>query len=109
MVTDTYSRIREVIWTGGLPSGDTNNLQYPLYLDTTLTPPQLKTMTINDFIDTFALPSLDQFINGDPQQKGGLYFMTTSASPANATLASATPAAVNSVSNLAAYSAGGIG
>jgi hypothetical protein len=109
MVTDTYSRIREVRWTGGLPSGDTNNLQYPLYLDTTLTPPQLKTMTINDFIDTFALPSLDQFINGDPQQKGGLYFMTTSATPANATLASATPAAVNSVSNLAAYSAGGIG
>lgn len=109
MVTDTYSRIREVRWTGSLPSGDTNNLQYPLYLDTSKTPTQLRTMNVNDFIDTFALPSLDQFINGDPQQKGGLYFMTTSASPANATLASATPAAVNSVSNIAAYSAGGIG
>lgn len=114
MSTDNYSRIREVTDTVAAPSGDANSHEYPLYLyndgdgdddiDT-----QLRSMTLTDFYDTFVSPVLTQFGGGGTtKDKGGTFFMTTSASPTNATLVSATPAAINSVADLTAYSAGGI-
>lgn len=111
LVTDTYSRIREV--TGyTLPTGDVNNSEYPLYAyssDGTDAGNQLYCMTRQDFIDTFVSPALPQFGGGGTtKEKGGTYFMTTNSNPANATVV-ATPAAVNSYANVSAYTAGGIG
>jgi len=114
LTTENYSRIRQVTDTVSAPSGDTNNHEYPLYLyndggidadiDT-----QLRAMTLTDFYDTFVDPVLTQFGGGgQTAAKGGTYFITTTASPANASLVSATPIAINKVADLAAYTAGGI-
>jgi hypothetical protein len=111
MVTDNYNRIRNVYSPGSLPTGDTNNLQYPLYLHDVSGVKQLRAMSIQDFIDTFVIPALDDMTiwsAGTTNQQAGTYFLTTSTSVANATLVSATPVAVNSVANVAAYTAGGI-
>ena len=111
MSTDNYNRLRVVYDSVSLPTGDTNNLQYPLYLWNDGTTTQLRTMSNQDFIDTFvqpALNALDIWSASTTNQQQGTYFLTTSASPANATLVSATPVAVNSEANIAAYTSGGI-
>jgi len=111
MVTDNYNRLREVYPSLSVPTGDTNNLQYPLYLYDVGGVIQLRTMTATDFIDTFVTPALNAMTiwsAGTTNQQAGTYFLTTSATPANATLVSATPVAVNSVANVAAYTADGI-
>lgn len=111
MSTDNYNRLRVVYDSVSLPTGDTNNLQYPLYLWNDGTTTQLRTMSNQDFIDTFvtpALSALDIWSASTTNQQQGTYFLTTSASPSNATLVSATPVAVNSEANIAAYTSGGI-
>lgn len=106
MSTDTYSRIRQINNTGTQPTGDTNNHQFPLYRDSQN---RLRSMTRQDFIDTFVTPSITIITNGGTGLgQGGTYFMTTSSTPTGGTIVSSTPAAVNSVSNLSAYTAGGI-
>jgi len=106
MVTDTYSLLREVRYSSPLDLSDTNNLKFPLYITAT---GNLQAMTVYDFIDTFVTPALPGFTGGGSAlSKGGTYFLTTSNAPANATLVSATPVAVNSVANVAAYSSAGI-
>ena len=111
MVTDNYNRIRVVYDSVSLPTGDTNNLQYPLYLWNDGTTTQLRAMSNQDFIDTFVTPALavlDVWSASTTNQQQGTYFLTTSSNPSNATLVSSTPVAVNSVANIAAYSAAGI-
>jgi hypothetical protein len=111
MVTDNYNRLRVVYPSLSLPTGDTNNLQYPLYLYDDGGVIQLRAMNRQDFIDTCVIPALDTMTiwsAGTTNQQAGTYFLTTSATPANATLVSATPVAVNSVANVAAYTADGI-
>lgn len=108
MSTDTYNRIRIIDNQGTLPTSDTNNLEYPLYL-TSQSPRQLRAMTRQDFIDTFVTPALPMWGGANANEQGGTFFLTTSASPANATIIGSVPAAVNSVANLSAYSSGGIG
>lgn len=111
-VTDNYSRIRVVYDSVSLPTGDTNNTQYPLYLwdsDGSGDNMALRSMSVTDFIDTFVLPVIDQFGGGGQSMaKGGTYYLTTTATPPNATLVSATPAAVNNQANVAGYSASAI-
>lgn len=105
LVTDTYSRIRVIDRSGTEPTSDVNNFEYPLYLTADN---NLRAMTRQDFIDTFVLPALPIIAKGGTNSnQGGTYFLTTSPTPANATVAS-TPVAVNSVSNLSAYTSGGI-
>lgn len=116
-VQDNYNRLRFIKETPTLPTGDSNNLQFPLYLwdvygnDTEW---QLRAMTRQDFVDTFVIPGLDTmmangFFNGsNNKEQNGTYFMTTSSNPANATLVSGTPVAVNSEANVSAYTASGI-
>lgn len=105
MVTDTYSRIRQIQNGGTEPTGDANNLQFPLYLTGT---GDLRAMTRQDFVDTFVTPVIPLIAsNGTALVNGGTYFMTTSAAPTGGTILP-TPAAVNSVANLAAYTSGGI-
>jgi hypothetical protein len=111
MVTDNYNRIRVVYDSVSLPTGDTNNLQYPLYFYDDGGVIQLRAMTNQDFIDSCVIPALDAMTIWSASltnQQSGTYFLTTNASPANATLVSATPVAVNSVANVAAFTAGGI-
>lgn len=111
MVTNNYSRIRIVYDSVSLPTTDTNNLQYPLYLYTVGGVEQLRAMSRQDFIDTFVIPALDAMTIWDAattNAQAGTYFLTTSASPANATLVSPTPVAVNSVADVAAYTSSGI-
>lgn len=108
-VTDNYSRIRVVYDAVSLPTGDTNNFQYPLYLyspDGTDANTHFRAMTVTDFIDTFVTPVLGQFGGGGQSlAKGGTYYLTTTPSPANGTVVSTTPAAVNNEANVAGYSA----
>lgn len=105
MVTDTYSRIRQINNVGTEPTGDANNLQFPLYLTDT---GDLRAMSRQDFVDTFVTPVIPLIAsNGTDLINGGTYFMTTSASPAEGTVLP-TPAAVNSVANIGAYTSGGI-
>lgn len=111
LVTDNYNRIRVVYDSVSLPTTDTNNLQYPLYLYNDGGVIQLRAMTRQDFIDSCVIPALNAMTiwsSSTTNQQSGTYFLTTSTSPANATLVSATPVAVNSVANVAAYTAGGI-
>ena len=106
LTTDTYSRIREIDNTGSQPTGDSNNFQFPLYLDSQ---GRLRAMSRQDFMDTFVTPAIPDIVNGGTgTAQGGTYFMTTSATPTGGTIVSSTPAATNSVSNLAAYSGSGI-
>lgn len=105
MVTDTYNRIRQVNPVTTEPTGDTNNSQFPVYIDEN---GDLRCMTRQDFIDTFVTPSIPLITNGGSGlENGGTYFLTTSTTPTNATILP-TPAAVNSVAILAAYTSGGI-
>ena len=118
LTTDNYNRLRLVYDTVSLPTGDTNNLQYPIYLYNTGSGDDIDThfraMTRQDFIDTFVEPALSQmdtdgFWDGtNNKEQNGTHFITTSASPTNASLVSSTPVAINSQANPAAYTAGGI-
>ena len=112
MVTDNYNRIRIVYDSVTYPATqDTNNLQYPLYLYSTGGATQLRAMTQTDFVDSFVTPALSGLTIWDgtlTNQQQGTYFLTTATTPADATLVSSTPVAVNSVANVAAYTSGGI-
>ena len=55
MVTDNYNRIRVNYDSVSMPTGDSNNVQYPLYLDSNN---HLRAMSRQDFIDTFVSPAL---------------------------------------------------
>ena len=115
MVTDTYNSLRLVYDVDASPfSSDTNNTQFPLYLYSPEGPDGddwptagLRTMTNQDFVQTFIIPTLDQFHGGGSSlEQGGTYFMTTSSAPANATVVGI--AALNQEANPAAYSAASI-
>lgn len=118
MVTENYSRIRINYDSVTMPTGDTNNTQFPLYVwDETGgsnefgTMMQLRAMSRQDFIDTFVLPALEDMSIWDAttnKEQQGTYFLTTSNAPSNASLVSATPVATNREANIAAYTAGGI-
>lgn len=113
-VTDNYNNVRVVYDAVTLPTGDTNNTQYPLYLYSPAGPvgddwvdAGFRAMSNQDFIDTFVLPVLDSFGGGGQTlQKSGTYYMTTSAAPANATIIGT--AALNQQANPAAYAAASI-
>lgn len=106
IVSNDYNRIRVIEDAVSLPTGDTNNLQYPLYFDGT----DLRAMTVTDFIDTF-IPAdvLTQFGGGGyTLAKGGTYYLTTNDTPPNATRVGDTFCARNNVANVAAYTSDGI-
>ena len=113
-VTDNYNNVRVVYDAVTLPTGDTNNTQYPLYLYSPAGPvgddwvdAGFRAMSVQDFVDTFVLPVLDSFGGGGTTlQKSGTYYMTTSAAPANATIIGT--AALNQRANPAAYAAASI-
>ena len=121
LTTDNYNRLRYVLDSVTLPTGDTNDTQYPLYLynaqgsyggENPNNPnTHFRCMTRQDFIDTFVLPALsmmdsDGFYNGTNNiEQNGTYFLTTTNAPTNATVVSNTPVAINSEANAGAYQA----
>ena len=113
-VTDNYNNVRVVYDAVTLPTGDTNNTQYPLYLYSPAGPvgddwvdAGFRAMSVQDFVDTFVLPVIDSFGGGGQTlQKSGTYYMTTSAAPANATIIGT--AALNQQANPASYAAASI-
>lgn len=112
--TDNYSRLRLVTDSVSLPTGDSNNLQYPLYLHNDGGTIQLRTMSRQDFIDTFVTPGLGAIESGgfynaaNGSAQAGTYYLSTNSAPAGGTLVSSTPVAVNSVADVSAYTASGI-
>lgn len=114
-VTDTYNSLRLIYDIDTSPfSADANNTQFPLYLYSPAGPvgddwvdAGFRTMSNQDFTETFVIPVLSQFHGGGQSlAKSGTYFMTTSATPANATVIGV--AALNQEANPAAYAAGSI-
>lgn len=121
LTTDNYNRLRYVLDSVTLPTGDTNDTQFPLYLynaqgtyggENPNNPnTHMRCMTRQDFIDTFVLPALsmmdsDGFYNGTNNiEQNGTYFLTTTNTPTNATVVSNTPVAINSEANAGAYQA----
>lgn len=121
LTTDNYNRLRYVLDSVTLPTGDTNDTQYPLYLynaqgtyggeDPNNPNTHFRCMTRQDFIDTFVTPALsmmdtDGFYNGTNNiEQNGTYFLTTTNTPTNATVVSNTPVAINSEANVGAYQA----
>lgn len=121
LTTDNYNRLRYVLDSVTLPTGDTNDTQYPLYLynaqgtyggENPNNPnTHFRCMTRQDFIDTFVTPALsmmdsDGFYNGTNNiEQNGTYFLTTTNTPTNATVVSNTPVAINSEANVGAYQA----
>lgn len=108
-VTDYYNNIRIVNDYAALPTTDTNNFQYPLYLTAPgaggASDRQLRAMTRQDFIDTFVLPALNKLAQEDHTNilSGGRYFISTATSLDYATRVSATPVAVDSRADTSAY------
>jgi len=111
LVTNYYNNIRIVNDYADLPTTDTNNLQYPLYLTAAGaggdSDRELKAMTRQDFIDTFILPGLNKLAQEDYTNflSGGRYFISTSSSLPYATRVSATPVAVDSRADPSAFQA----
>jgi len=113
MVTENYSRLTVVTDAVSLPTGDTNNHQYPLYL---YSPTGLdedigfRSMTVTDFVDTFITADVLAQFGGGGQSlaKGGTYYVTNDATPNQGTLTGTTHFAQNKVADVAAYTSGGI-
>lgn len=118
LVTDNYDRLRIVKDSVSLPTGDTNNTQFPLYI---YSPTgnnidyNFWAMSRQDFIDTFVSPALTALGNlnydsgSNTKDQAGTYYMSTNVAPAGGTAVSATPVAVNAIADTSAYTAGGIG
>jgi len=102
IVTVNYSRITQTIASGGLPA-DTNNLRWPVYLDSNL---NIRAMTTTDFYDTFVAPALTRI---SAVSSTNDYFISTTTSVAGAELVSSTPVFTDTRADVAAYTSGGIG
>ena len=118
LITDNYDRLRIIKDSVSLPTGDTNNTQFPLYIYSPTGNDidyNFWAMSRQDFIDTFVSPALTALgaLNYDSgsntKDQAGTYYLSTNSAPAGGTAVSATPVAVNAIADTSAYTAGGIG
>lgn len=100
-VTVNYSRINSTTTTIAAPT-DTGNIAFPVYNDGG----NIRAMTAQDMIDTFAKPAIDLLTNGTDQP--GIYRIHTSTSLAGHTLVSSTPVFTDTRANTSLYTAAGI-
>lgn len=104
LVTVNYDKISYVTSTLSAPA-DTNNKAFPIYQSGG----NLYAMTLTDMRDTFVDDVIDRLTtDGTTTEQAGTYFISTATSVAGMTLVSATPIFVDTVANLAAYTAAGI-
>lgn len=110
VVTTTYDHVSQVVSGPSTYPGTTDTLRYPLYWDSTNG--DIRGMTQQDVLDTFITPAIDLLAAGNSEStatnKGGLYFITTSTTPPDATLANTSPIFVNTEADAAAYTSAGI-
>jgi hypothetical protein len=82
----------------------------PVYWDST--EGVIKSMSSQDFIDTFIDPAIDYLVSGNTEAstvlKQGTYFISTASSVTNATLISSNPIFADTTANAGSYTSGGI-
>ena len=113
----SYSSIRQTFPGSSFTPSDPDYLTYPLFLYDTVgngedADMQLRAMSASDFYDTFVAPvvaanTIQQ--GSQTPESAGSYFLSTATAVANATRVSATPVYADTIADLAAYTASGIG
>src|SRR6056300_26729 len=106
----TYDCIDETVAASVAYPQLANPAALPVYWDTT--EGIIKSMSSQDFLDTFIDPAIDYLVSGNTQAstvlKQGTYFISTASSVTNATLISTNPIFVDTTANAGAYTSGGI-
>ena len=90
-----------------MSGGIYSNFSYPVYLTGS---GDIQAMNATDMYDTFMVPALEKLILGTTTSEGqaGTYFISTSTSETDATLVSATPVAIDTKADIAAFASGGL-
>ncbi len=91
-------------------TGDTNNVLFPVYYDSSAE--AIQSMTQTDFLDTFIKPALVRISassEGTAGDYGGTYTIDTGTSLANHTLVSSTAVFVDTRADVSSYTSGQIG
>ena len=98
-----YDKISQVNASLSAPT-DTNNRLYPVYYDGS---GSVQAMTATDVFDTFITQAIGSLVDGTDQD--GTFRIHTATSLADHTLISGTPVFTDTIANVSAYTAGGIG
>lgn len=90
-----------------MSGGVYSNFSYPVYLTGS---GDIQAMNATDMYDTFMAPALEKLVLGTTTSEGqaGTYFISTSTSETDATLVSATPVAIDTKADIAAFASGGL-
>ena len=102
-VTVNYARISETR-ANTAASVDTNNIAFPIYVDTN---GDIRSMTLTDMYDTFIYPAIDTLTGAVGQP--GTYRIHTTTTLEGYTAVSESTVYADTRANAAAYTAGGIG
>lgn len=104
VVTVTFNRIVQTTASTSITTVDTGKT-FPVYWNGT----QVQSMTEQDFIDTFVLPTINVLSLGTTtSDQAGTYHIATSTSVTGSTLVSSTPVFTDTRADTSAYSAGEI-
>jgi len=98
-----FDKISQVNASLSAPT-DTNNRLYPVYYDGS---GSVQAMTATDVFDTFITQAIGSLVDGTDQD--GTFRIHTATSLADHTLISATPVFTDTIADVSAYTAGGIG
>ena len=98
-----YDKISQVNASLSAPT-DTNNRLYPVYYDGS---GSVQAMTATDVFDTFITQAIGSLVDGTDQD--GTFRIHTATSLADHTLISGTPVFTDTIADVSAYTAGGIG
>jgi hypothetical protein len=90
-----------------MSGGVYSNFSYPVYLTGS---GDIQAMNPEDMYDTFMAPALEKLVLGTTTSEGqaGTYFISTSTSETDATLVSATPVAIDTKADIAAFASGSL-
>lgn len=109
-VTTTYDNISQTKSGPSSYPGAASTTALPMYWDSTTG--DMRAMTQQDFIDTFVDPATDLLAAGNTEatatNKGGVFFINATNTPADATLANTTPIFTDTRADAAAYTSAGI-
>lgn len=97
-----YDKINQANSSVSTPT-DTNNKFYPVYYDGT----DIRAMSATDVFDTIINAAIGTLVDGN--DRGGTFRIHTATSLSLNTLISSTPVFTDTIANVSAYTAGGIG
>ena len=104
--TISYSRVHQLVDSDALECyPDSDNISYPTYLDSNN---DIRSMTRDDFYDTFTKPSIDKLVQSTYTnlEQAGTYFVSTSRNVPNSTLISLIPIFTDTIADAEAFEAG---